>query len=75
MAPAVHRVVVVWVLGLSTVHMMIVFAAGWHYFVKGIQRPEVWGEFYWVLSVQDGTVSAVFLGWPLVICALGGDEK
>jgi hypothetical protein len=62
MAPAAHRVIVLWVLALSTVHMMIVWAAGYHYFVRGLQRPEVWGEFYWVLSVQDGTVSSERIG-------------
>lgn len=56
-APLVHRLVVLWVFTLSTIHILIVIPSGYWYFVGGLRQPERWGQFYWLLSVQDGVVS------------------
>ena len=56
-APLVHRLVVLWVFTLSTIHVLIVIPSGYWYFVGGLRDPERWGRFYWLLSVQDGVVS------------------
>ena len=57
-APLAHRLVVLWVFTLSTLHVfMIVMPSGYWYFVGGLREPERWGRFYWLLSVQDGVVS------------------
>lgn len=54
-----HRCMVLWVVTLSTVHMLVVWAASYRYFVTGTNDLSIWGEFYWVLSVQDGTVRSL----------------
>lgn len=52
------KALVSWIFLLSSLQMAIIVGAGWKYFVNGIERPQVWGEFFWPLSFQDGLVSA-----------------
>lgn len=42
--------------------MVIVWSASYRYFVTGLGDARIWGEFYWVLSVQDGLVSELMIG-------------
>jgi hypothetical protein len=56
-ASTYHRYLVCWVLALSTAHMLVVWSASYRYFVVGTIDLSIWGEFWWVLSVQDGLVS------------------
>jgi hypothetical protein len=53
-----HRCLVAWVFSLSTLHMLVVWSASYRYFVTGLGDASIWGEFWWVLSVQDGLVSS-----------------
>lgn len=55
-ASTYHRYLVCWVLALSTAHMLVVWSASYRYFVVGTSDLSIWGEFWWVLSVQDGLV-------------------
>ena len=50
-----QRTLVIWVSTLSTFQVIIIFTAGWKYFVGGIMDGgKIWGEFWDPLSVQDG---------------------
>jgi hypothetical protein len=51
------KLLVVWIWLLSTLQVLIIFSAGWKYFVEGLVEQRIWGEFWWPLSFQDGLVS------------------